>query len=309
MNVIFMGTPEFAVGCLERLIQDGHTVSLVVTQQDKPRGRGQKLLPPPVKAYAMEQGIPVFQPTSLKTAEAQDRLRRYQADAIVVVAYGKILPQEILSMPPYGCINVHASLLPRYRGAAPIQWAILNGESESGVTTMLMDEGLDTGDMLRKAVCPITEDMTAGDLHDALAALGADVLSDTLKALQDGTVQPVPQTGESCYAPMLDKGLCRMDFKKNAAQLHDQVRGLNPWPTATVMHDGKRLKIHRTRVGAPCDAEPNRVVCVAPFTVSCGGNTTLELLEVQSEGGRRMAAEDYFRGHPVPLNAVFAEDE
>ncbi len=308
MKVIFMGTPEFAVPCLTRLIEDGHTVSLIVTQGDKPRGRGQKLLPPPVKACALEHGIPVFQPTTLKDEAVQTELRGYQADVIVVVAYGKILPQAVLSMPRYGCINVHASLLPRYRGAAPIQWAVLNGERESGVTTMLMDVGLDTGDMLLKSTCPITDDMTAGELHDALSIQGAELLSKTLKALENSTLTPTPQMGESCYAPMLDKRMCAMDFTKSAYDLHNQVRGLNPWPTATAKVGGKVLKIHRTRVGAPCDEKPNRVIATAPFTVSCGGGTSLILSEVQGEGGKRMAAEDFFRGHPIPLNACFSEE-
>ncbi len=307
MNVIFMGTPEFAVPCLERLIEDGHTVSLVVTQDDKPRGRGQKLTPPPVKVCALEHGIPVFQPRTLKTEEAQETLRQYPVDVIVVVAYGKLLPPEVLSMPPHGCINVHASLLPRYRGAAPIQWAVLNGETESGVTTMYMDEGLDTGDMLRTARTPITADMTAGDLHDALSVQGAQLLSETLRALADGTLTRTPQSGESCYASMLSKQLCPLDFHKPAAVLHNQVRGLNPWPTATATVGGKTLKIHRTRVGEACDTEPNRVLCTAPFTVSCGDHTSLVLLEVQGEGGRRMAADEYFRGHPIAVSAPFAE--
>lgn len=308
MNVIFMGTPEFAVPCLERVIEDGHTVSLVVTQGDKPRGRGQKLMPPPVKACALEHGIPVFQPTTLKDEAVQEELRRHNADVIVVVAYGKILPPAVLDMPPHGCVNVHASLLPRYRGAAPIQWAVLNGERESGVTTMYMDAGLDTGDMLLKSTCPITEDMTAGELHDALSVQGAALLSDTLKALENGTLTRTPQTGESNYAPMLDKGLCAMDFKKSAADLHNQVRGLNPWPTATAKVGGKTLKIHRTRVGTACDAKPNMVISTAPFTVSCGEGTSLILLEVQGEGGKRMAAEDFFRGHPIPPNTRFSEE-
>lgn len=309
MKLIFMGTPEFAVPCLERLIADGHTVSLVVTQGDKPRGRGQKLLPPPVKACALEHGIAVFQPDTLKSAEAFDRLSAEQADAIIVVAYGKILPKNVLDLPEYGCINVHASLLPQYRGAAPIQWAVLNGERESGVTTMYMDVGLDTGDMLLTSRCPISEEMTAGELHDALSVLGAETLSQTLTALQNGTLARIPQTGESCYAPMLDKSLCRLDFSKPAPALHNQVRGLNPWPTATVkVSGGKLLKIHRTRVGAPCTAVPNTVVCRHPLTIACGDQTSLEILEVQAEGGRRMAAEDYLRGHEVPLNTPFSEE-
>ncbi len=302
MKIIFMGTPEFAVPCLERLAADGHTVSLVVTQADKPKGRGQKLTPPPVKEAAMRLGIPVWQPSSLKTEEALDYLRGYAPEAIVVVAYGKILPKAVLDLPPYGCINVHASLLPRYRGAAPIQWAVINGDAESGVTTMQMDAGLDTGDMLQTAVCPIDEEMTAGELHDRLSVLGAETLSATLKAVTQGTVTPTKQ-GEPTtpYAAMLSKSLCPMDFNKTAKQLHDQVRGLNPWPSATICFEGKQLKIHRTRVGEPCTAAAGTVVATAPVTVACGDGFGLQLLEVQYEGGKRMAAADFFRGHPVAV--------
>ncbi len=302
MNVIFMGTPEFAVPCLERLVADGHTVSLVVTQADKPKGRGQKLTPPPVKEAAMRMGLPVWQPSSLKTEEALDYLRGYAPDVMVVVAYGKILPKAVLELPPHGCINVHASLLPRYRGAAPIQWAVINGDAESGVTTMQMDVGLDTGDMLQTAVCPIDEEMTAGDLHDRLSVLGAETLSSTLQAIAEGTVTPVKQ-GEPTtpYAAMLSKSLCPMEFHKTAKQLHDQVRGLNPWPSATVRFEGKQLKIHRTRVGKPCTAAAGTVVAADPVTVACGDGFGLQLLEVQYEGGKRMAAADFFRGHPVTV--------
>ncbi len=309
MNIIFMGTPEFAVPCLERLIQDGHTVSLVVTQSDKPKGRGQKLTLPPVKVCALSHDIPVLQPQTLKTEEVQEQLREYDADVMVVVAYGKILPKAVLDMPKFGCINVHASLLPAYRGAAPIQWAVLNGERLSGVTTMFMDVGLDTGDMLLKSTCDIDENMTAGELHDALSLQGAELLSETLKQLEAGTLQRIPQTDESCYAPMLSKSLCALDFSKTATELHNQVRGLNPWPTATTTLDGNVLKIHKTRVvKEKSDHAPNTVVSTAPFLVSCGDSTLLELLEVQAQGGKRMAAVDYFRGHPVPLFSTFADE-
>ncbi len=306
MNVIFMGTPDFAVPCLERLLADGHTVSLVVTQGDKPKGRGQKLQPPPVKETALQHGIPVFQPATLKTEEAQATLRQYQPDVIVVVAYGKILPQAVLDLPAYGCINVHASLLPKYRGSAPIQWAVLNGETVSGVTTMFMDAGIDTGDMLQKAECAISENMTAGELHDALSVLGAQLLSRTLEALQAGTLTREKQNDSlSCYAPMLDKSMSALDFTKPATQLHNQVRGLNSWPSAVVTYGGKRLKIHRTRVGAPCSAPAGTVIALDPVTVACGENTSLVLQEVQYEGGKRMAAADFFRGHPPKLSEQF----
>ena len=306
MNVIFMGTPDFAVPCLTQLIEDGHTVSLVVTQGDKPKGRGQKLTPPPVKETALAHGIPVFQPNSLRTEESQAVLRQYTPDLIVVVAYGKILPKAVLELPKCGCINVHASLLPQYRGAAPIQWAVLNGETVSGVTTMFMDVGLDTGDMLMKAECPITPDMTAGELHDELSVMGARLLSETLTALEAGTlVREKQDDAKSCYASMLDKSMCPLDFNKPAQQLHNQVRGLNSWPSATTEYGGKMLKIHRTKVGEPCAAEAGIVISLSPVTIACGENTSLVLHEVQYEGGKRMAAADFFRGHPPVLNEKF----
>ena len=301
-----MGTPEFAVPCLEKLIEDGHTVSLVVTQADKPKGRGQKLSPPPVKVAAQAHGIPVLQPASLKHEDTQATLRAYDPDLIVVVAYGKILPKAVLDLPKHGCINVHASLLPRYRGAAPIQWAVLNGEAVSGVTTMFMDVGLDTGDMLMKAECAIDGDMTAGELHDRLSDLGAELLSETLAALESGTLIRYKQNDEeSCYAPMLDKSMSNLDFSKPAGILHNQVRGLNPWPSASVTYGGKKLKIHRTRPGSSCTAAAGTVVAMEPVTIACGENTSLELLEVQYEGGKRMAAADFFRGHPPVLMQKF----
>lgn len=307
MNIIFMGTPEFAVPCLKRLIDDGHTVSLVVTQSDKPKGRGQKMTPPPVKEAALEYDIPVLQPSSLKHEDVQETLRSYAPDLIVVVAYGKILPKAVLEMPRFGCINVHASLLPRYRGAAPIQWAVLNGETVSGVTTMYMDEGLDTGDMLLKAECPIPPEMTAGELHDRLSEMGGDLLSETLKQLEAGTLMRIPQTEENtCYAAMLTKELRDVDFSMPAEQVHNRVRGLDPWPSAVVMFEGKRLKLQRSKVGEDCTATPGTVMNTRPVTIACGEGTSLVLLQVQYEGGKSMAAEDFFRGHPLTIGQQFS---
>ena len=306
MNIVFMGTPEFAVPCLEQLIADGHTVSLVVTQGDKPKGRGQKMTPPPVKAAALLHKIPVLQPASLRDEETQATLASYAPDVIVVVAYGKLLPKAVLDMPKFGCINVHASLLPRYRGAAPIQWAVLNGETVSGVTTMFMSEGLDTGDMLLKAECPITEEMTAGELHDRLSELGASVLSETLAKLAEGTLTRIPQTEEdTCYAAMLTKELREIDFSMSAMQVHNRVRGLNPWPSATVWFEGKRLKLQRTCVGEACDAVPGTVVATRPATIACGEGTSLILVQVQYEGGKSLSADDFFRGHPLTIGQQF----
>lgn len=306
MRVIFMGTPEFAVPSLKRLLQDGHEVALVVTQPDKPVGRKHLLTPPPVKAYALTENLPVFQPEKLKTDEVYERLSAMRPDVMVVVAYGRILSQRLLDLPRYGCINVHGSLLPKYRGAAPIQWTVLNGEREAGVTTMQMDAGLDTGDMLKVVRRPVPEDMTSGELYGLLAEDGAQALSDTLRELEAGTLTrtPQPQTGDS-YAPMLDKSLSPLDFTKPAPQLHNQVRGLNPWPSASCLLDGKTLKVHRSRVAAGGNAAaPGTVVSAAPLVVACGGGTALELCEVQYEGGRRMAAADFLRGHPLPAGTV-----
>ena len=308
MKVIFMGTPEFAVPCLERLITDGHDVMLAVTQADKPKGRGYTLTPPPVKLCALSHGIPVYQPATFKNnPEALEKLASCGADVAIVVAYGRILPQAALDIPRYGCINVHASLLPKYRGAAPIQWAVLHGETESGVTTMQMDAGLDTGDMLLTRRCAIPPEMTAGELHDLLSREGAETLSDTLKALEAGTLKPVKQEGESCYAPMLSRELSVMDWECPAQALHNQVRGLNPWPSASTRLGGKILKVHRSRVGESTKAIPGTIVKYNPFTVACGGGTTLELLEVQAEGGKRMAGADFLRGRPVEIGRVLPD--
>ncbi len=307
MRIIFMGTPDFAVPSLQRLLRDGHDVALVVTQPDKPVGRHRTLTPPPVKALALSEGLPVYQPEKLKTDEVYAHLASYSPELMVVVAYGKILSQRLLDLPRYGCINVHGSLLPKYRGAAPIQWAVLNGEPEAGVTTMQMDAGLDTGDMLCTIRRPVPEDMTSGELYGLLAEDGAQVLSETLRALEAGTLTriPQPEAGDS-YAPMLDKSLSPLDFTKPAPQLHNQVRGLNPWPSASCTLDGKTLKVHRSRVAdAPAAAAaPGTVVSTSPLTIQCGSGTALELLEVQYEGGRRMLSSDFLRGHAVPVGTL-----
>ncbi len=301
MRIIYMGTPEFAVPSLRRLIEDGHEVVLAVTQPDKPVGRKQILTPPPVKAYALEKNIPVYQPTSMKTDEAFETLKALEPDLIVVAAYGKILPKAVLDLPTYGCINVHASLLPAYRGAAPIQWAVLNGEREVGVTTMQMDVGLDTGDMLMKASRELPFDMTAGELHDLLAEDGARLLSDTLTALQKGTLCPEKQPTESNYAPMLSKALSPLDFSRTATELHNHVRGLHPWPMAQCRLHGKVLKVHKATVGEPTDLPAGTVAALDPLSIACGDGNTLRLLEVQYEGGKRMQTADFLRGHAIEI--------
>ncbi len=305
MKLIFMGTPDFAVPSLERLLADGHTVSLVVTQPDKPVGRKQILTPPAVKVCALAHDLPVYQPASMRTEEAYQRLAQEQADAIIVVAYGKILPKAILELTPGGCVNVHGSLLPQYRGAAPVQWAVINGDAEAGVTTMLLDEGVDTGAMLLKSCRPLDDVITGGELFDLLAADGAELLSQTLEQVQAGTLTPTLQPEEgACYASMLDKSMCPLDWNKPARTLHNQVRGMNPWPVATCRVDGKVMKVFVTRVGEQTDAAPGTVVCQQPLTVVCGDGATLIIDELQAEGSRRMAAADYLRGHPIAEGTV-----
>lgn len=296
-----MGTPEFAVPCLERLYADGHEVLLAVTQADKPKGRGYTLTPPPVKSCALAHGTPVAQPAKVKNNPGFfEQLAACRPDAAVVVAYGKILPQEVLDIPRFGCVNVHASLLPRYRGAAPIQWAVLNGETESGVTTMRMDAGLDTGEMLVRRRVGVPPDMTSGELHGVLSREGADALSETLRRLEAGTLVPERQDDAlSCYAPMLSRDLSPVDWNRPAGQLKNQVRGLNPWPSALTRLEGKALKIHRAEIGPAVSAAPGTVVSTDPLTVACGEETSLVLREVQPEGGRRMDAADFVRGRTI----------
>ena len=307
-RVIFMGTPDFAVPCLARLVEISDVVA-VVTQPDRPKGRGQKLLPPPVKVFAQEHGIAVYQPERVKAPDFVDVLRGLTPDLIVVVAFGQILSKEILSLPPLGCINVHASLLPRYRGAAPMQWAIVRGEKETGVTTMFMDEGLDTGDMLLRETLPITQAMTAAELHDEMMKLGADVLEKTLFSLSEGTLKRTPQDDAlSTYAPLLDKEVGRIDWKKPAQEIHDLVRGLNSWPGAYTMLEGQKFKIWRTRL-AEGTAEPGEIVSVTKQGLLVGtGEGMLEILEVQAPSKKKMAAGDYVRGHGLQLPARFDFD-
>ena len=307
-RVIFMGTPDFAVPCLARLVEISDVVA-VVTQPDKPKGRGQKLLPPPVKAFAQEHGIAVYQPVRVKAPDFVDVLRGLAPDLIVVVAFGQILSKEILSLPPLGCINVHASLLPRYRGAAPMQWAIVRGEKETGVTTMFMDEGLDTGDMLLREKLPITQTMTAAELHDAMMKLGADVLERTIFSLSEGTLKRTPQDDAlSTYAPLLDKEVGRIDWKKSAQEIHDLVRGLNSWPGAYTMLAGQKFEIWRTRL-AEGTAEPGEIVSVTKQGLLVGtGEGMLEILELQAPSRKKMAAGDYVRGHGLQLPARFDFD-
>lgn len=298
MNIIYMGTPDFAVPSLQRILDDGHNVTSVFTQPDKPKGRGYKLMPPPVKELAEKYNIPVYQPLTLKDEELQNTIKEQNPDVIVVVAYGRILPKAVLDIPKYGCVNVHASLLPKYRGAGPIQWSVINGETVAGVTTMYMGVGLDTGDMILKAPTPIESEETAGELHDRLSRIGAQTISDTLKLIESGDAPRIPQNDEeSCYAPMLDKSIAELDFSKTAKELHNLVRGLSPWPVAFTRVDGKILKVHRAVIAA-ASGEEGTVVNDKRFIVACK-NGALEFTEVQYEGGKRMSAEQFLRGHRI----------
>ena len=302
MRIVFMGTPDFAVPCLQRLLEDGHEVPAVFTQPDKPVGRHAVLTPPPVKQLALSHGIPVYQPTKMRDGTVAALLRELAPDCLVVVAYGRILPQEILDVPPRGCVNIHGSLLPRYRGAAPIQWSVIRGETVTGVTSMFMDAGMDTGDIIDTLTTPIGENETAGELFERLAPLGARLLSTTLAAIADGTVTRRPQNdAEATMAPMLEKAMGRLDLTRPAQELHNQVRGMNPWPGAFCTAGGKTLKIHETRVAAGSSA-PGTLLCADPVTVACGEGA-LQLVTVQPEGKPRMAAEAWLRGARLPQGA------
>lgn len=302
MKVIFMGTPEFSVGTLEALADAGHEIVLAVTQPDKPRGRGKEMQYPPVKEAALKRGIPVFQPMKVREPECMEELARYQADVMVVVAFGQILPAKILQMAPYGCINVHASLLPKYRGAAPIQWAVIEGEKVSGVTTMQMDEGLDTGDMLLKKEIPLEADETGGSLHDKLAAAGAALCVETLQKLEEGTLKPEKQ-GESptAYARMLNKEMGRIDWTCEAVQIERLIRGLNPWPSAYTFWDEKTMKIWKAEVlPGNTDQAPGTVTEVdKDFFAVQTKEGQLKIKELQIPGKKRMDAGAFLRGYKV----------
>ena len=304
MKVIFMGTPDFSVGTLEALIEAGHEVVLAVTQPDKPKGRGGKMQYTPVKEAALAHGIPVFQPVKIREAQAVEELRKYNADIMVVIAFGQILPKEILEMTPYGCINVHASLLPSYRGAAPIQWAVINGDKESGVTIMRMDEGVDTGDMINKVIVTLDEKETGGSLFDRLSEAGAKLLVETLPKLEDGSAvfEKQPEESTTPYAAMISKKMGEMDWTKSAAELERLIRGLNPWPSAFSHLNGKTLKIWEASV------EEENGEKKAPGTVLQAdakgfriqtGEGILKIDTLQMEGKKRMDAQAFLRGYTV----------
>ena len=303
-----MGTPDFAVPCLERLAADGHELCGVFTRADKPKGRGYAMVPPPVKVTAQKLGIPVYQPPGLKDPAVAELIRSLAPEMIVVVAYGRLLPEAVLSIPPRGCVNVHASLLPKYRGAAPVQWAVINGEPVTGVATMFMSKGLDTGDIILTKQTSVGAEETAGQLFEHLKPLGAALLSETLRLAQQGELPRRAQNDAlSSYAPQLQKTDGLLDFSQSAQTLHDRIRGLNPWPCAYTYLRGRVFKVHASRVAAGRLAEglPGAVEDAGDegIAVACGQGV-LWLTGVQAEGGRRMPAVDYLRGHPIEKGTV-----
>ena len=308
MRIVFMGTPDFSVPVLDALIEAGHEIAGVVTQPDKPKGRGKAVAMTPVKEKALEHGLSVYQPLKVRTPEFVQVLRELKPDVMVVVAFGQILTKEVLDIPPLGCVNVHASLLPKYRGAAPIQWAVIDGEKETGVTTMMMDEGIDTGDMLEKEIVPIEDEETGDSLHDKLMAAGARLIVSTLKKIQDGTIERTPQTDEeTCYARMLDKDMGDVDWSLDAHAIERLVRGLNSWPGTYTKWNGKTVKIWKAKaVDREYEGALGEAVYVDKETILVKtGKGCLSLLELQPEGKKRMAADAFLRGYPVDLHTVF----
>lgn len=308
MKILFMGTPEFAVPSLDMLVQQGYDIVGVVTQPDKPKGRGNKLTPPPVKEYALGKGIPVLQPEKVKTPEFAAQIKALQPDLMVTAAYGKILPKEVLDIPPMGCINVHGSLLPKYRGSAPLWWVVIHGETVTGITTMFTDVGMDTGDMLLKKELPITEDMTTEDVHDAMALLGAEVLQETLEQLQAGTLVRIPQNHEEAtYAPMIKKEMAHIDWTRPAQEIHNLIRGMNPWPIAYTHYKDEVVKVWKaqpvhgsTRVQIPgtiCEVGKEGIVVAA-------GSGCIRIVELQFSSSKRMTVEQYLAGHAIEKGEV-----
>jgi len=306
-KIVFMGTPQFSVPGLQALHQNGHQIAMVVTQPDRPQGRGRRITPSPVKQAALDLGYPFIQPASIKTPEFADQIKSCNPDFQVVIAYGKILPESVLALPRIGTINIHASLLPKLRGAAPIQWAVINGETETGVCSMLMDKGMDTGDVLLTAKEPIEPDDTAGTLHDRLAVRGAQVLIDTLQAFADDTIQPVPQNHDlATYAPMLTKDDGLINWNKSAKSLENFIRGVSPWPGAYTFWQGKRLKIFSsTPVTTDISHPPGTVVEGFPDELRVAtGEGALLIREIQGASGKRLTIKEFLRGHPIQPGTI-----
>lgn len=306
LRIVFMGTPDFAVPCLKALIDSNHEVCGVYTQPDKPKGRGYKLAPPPVKVVALDNGIEVYQPISLKKGDeainAIKTLREQVPDLIVVTAYGKILPKEVLDLPQYGCINIHASLLPKYRGAAPIQWSVVNGDKVTGITSMQMAEGLDTGDMLVKKELEIGENETSSELHDRLSELGASVLMETVSLLEKGELVPIKQDdSQSCYAEMIKREMTEIDFGESAHNIHNRIRGL----TGMAYLNGKRIKMFRSHLVDMTGEIAGEIIDSKNFVIACGDGHCIQIDEVQAEGSKRMRSTDFLRGNKIQNGMTF----
>ena len=302
MRVVFMGTPDIAATCLKRIMEDGFDVVGVYTQPDRPKGRGMKMVFSPVKELALANNIPVYQPENFRDEETVQTLAELKPDVCAVVAYGRILPQRVLDLPTLGCVNIHASLLPQYRGSAPYQWAVLDGLAVTGVSAQHMALKMDAGDVIDSISTPIGENETAGELLDRLAVLGAELLSNTLRRFEAGRPEGVPQDEQQVtFAPMLDKGMCPIDWTKSAQQVHNQVRGLHPWPVATAVIGGTNFKIHSTVI-VEGSGQPGQILGLTKtgLQIACGEGA-VEIRALQAEGGKRMAAPDYFRGHPLEV--------
>ena len=303
MRVVFMGTPDISAVCLKKILADKFSVVGVYTQPDRPKGRGMKLTVSPVKQIALEAGIPVFQPENFRDEETVQQLRALKPDVCAVVAYGQILPQKVLDIPTRGCINIHASVLPKYRGSAPYQWAVLNGEKETGVTAMYLVRQMDAGDIIDVSKTAIGENETAGELLERLAPLGAQLLSKTLSRFASGEeiLRTKQDEAQVTYAPMLDKSMCPIVWSKSAQQVHNLVRGLHPWPVATMELNGVTFKIHETRI-ADGNGVPGTILRLSKegLVIACGEGA-IEIRSLQAEGGKRMSAADYFRGHPLKI--------
>lgn len=307
MKIVFMGTPEFAVPCLQKIIDEGHEVVSVVTQPDKPKGRGKKLAMPPVKELALKYDIPVYQPLKAREESFVETLKELNPELIVVVAFGQILPKSILDIPKYGCINVHASLLPRYRGAAPLNWVIINGEEKTGVTTMYMDEGLDTGDMILKSEIPLDDEITAGELHDKMMIDGAQVLKETIDLISKGQVPREKQNNENtCYSPIMNKSLGNIDWNKSAKDIHNLIRGINPWPSAYTTYEAQTMKIWKTKViNKNSDKKPGTILSVDKEGIEVStGKGSIQIKEIQMSGKKRMEVHEYIKGNNINTDVI-----
>ncbi len=303
MRIVFMGTPDYSVKTLNKLINSGHEVSAVFAQPDKPVGRKRILTPPPTKVVAEENNIKVYQPNTLRDGEAFRIIKELNPDIIVVVAYGKILPKEILDFPKYGCINGHASLLPKYRGASPIQWAIVSGESKTGITVMQMDEGMDTGDILKTVTTEIGEEETAEELFERLSFISADIMLETIADIEKGNIKPIKQNeADATYAPIINKEMAHLDFNEDAYTLANKVRGFYSWPCAYFILEGKRVKVIKAKAVKSSVSEASRVIeSNGKLIISCGENTALQLITIQPEGSKEMSVSQMLNGHKIPI--------